>query len=76
MSESLSASYRWMQQQEAWGDMNRFLDKLIADSNNDLDITPIEHLSATVAAHGRGIREAVKRLRTHIDYQIVGGPKK
>ena len=75
MSESISASYKWVQQQEAWGDLNRFLDKLVADSNRDLDIMAVEHLSATVAAHGRGMRDAVTKIRSHIDYQIVGGPK-
>jgi hypothetical protein len=75
MSESLSASYKWVQQQEAWGDLSRFLDKLITDSNRDLDVMAVEHLSATVAAHGRGMRDAVAKIRAHIDYQTVGGPK-
>lgn len=75
MSESLSGSYKWVQQQEAWGDLSRFMDKLVLDSNSDLDLTPVEHLSATVAAHARGMRDAIKRIRAHIDYQIVGGPK-
>lgn len=75
MSETLSASYRWMMQQEAWGDLQRFLDKIVADSNRDLDVMPVEHLSATVAAYGRGMREAVQKIRNHIDYETMGGPK-
>ncbi len=75
MSESLSASYRWVMQQEAWGDLDRFLDKLVTDSNRDLDVMAVEHLSATVAAHGRGMRDAVAKIRSHIEYQLVGGPK-
>lgn len=75
MSDSLSASYRWMQQQESWGDLNRFLDELVSISNKDLDNMAVENLSATVAAHGRGIRDAVQKIRAHVDYALVGGPK-
>lgn len=75
MNESLSASYRVVQQHEAWRDLNKFLDTLIIESSRDLDLMPIEHLSGTVAAHGRGMRDAIKKIRAHIDYQISGGPK-
>ena len=75
MSESLAASYRWIQKQEAWSDLDAFLTQLISDSTKDLDIMPVEHLSATVAAHGRGMRDAVQKIRAHIDYALSGVPK-
>lgn len=76
MSDSLSASYRWIMQQEAWGDLSKYLDSLIIESDKQLDVMPIEQLSATVAAHGRGMRDAVAKIRSHIEYEMVGGPKK
>lgn len=74
-SETLSASYRWIMQQEAWSDLNHLMDGLIKDSNRDLDTMPIEKLSGTVAAHGRGMRDAVQKIRAHVDYALGGGPK-
>lgn len=75
MNESLTASYRAMQQQEAWHDLLNLMDKIVEDSNKELDVIAVEHLSATVAAHGRGMRDAVKRLRSHMERSLMGNPQ-
>lgn len=74
MSKSLSESYQWCHQQEAWTDLMELLQKIVDDSNKELDVMAVEHLSATVAAHGRGMRDAIARIKKHIDYEMSGGP--
>ena len=75
MSEHLTESYKWLVQQSAWKDLEALLSKIVSDSNKDLDFMDIDKLSATVAAHARGLRDAVAKIRSHVDYQLGGGPK-
>lgn len=64
-----------MIKQPAFTDLVAFMSQVVGESNKDLDVMPVEHLSATVAAHGRGMRDAVEKIRKHIDYQLSGGPQ-
>lgn len=75
MSTPNSESYRWLIKQEAWRELNEVMEKIILDSTRELDTIPVEQMSITVAAHGRGMRDAVARLRHHVDYRVNGGPK-
>lgn len=75
MNAAHSESYRWLIKQEAWRDLSEVMEKIIQDSTRELDTIPVEQMSIAVAAHGRGMRDAVARLRHHVDYRVNGGPK-
>jgi hypothetical protein len=70
IAKETAASYQRMMQEYAWRKLDGFLSELIEKSNSELDVMAVEHLSATVAAHGRGVRDAVKAIRTHVDYAL------
>lgn len=71
----LTGEYKILVTNPAWRDLDELMTKISAESNKELDYMPLERLSATVAAHARGLREAVAKIRAHVDYQLGGGPK-
>lgn len=71
----LTGEYKILVSNPAWRDLDELLTKIHNESNTDLDSIHLTNLNVSFAAHARGLREAVRRIRSHVDYQLGGGPK-
>lgn len=66
----LAESYATMRGLIAWRDLDVFMTQLSQESVKHLDEMPVQALTLADAAHSRGIREAIDRIRRHIGFQI------
>jgi len=73
VARELGVSYREMTQIYAWKDLDALMTKIVQDSNHEVDLAAIEHLNVAMVARARGLREAVDKIRKHVDYAMNGG---
>lgn len=71
----MANAYREMQMSVAWKDLNDLFEKIVTESNREVDQIPIESLEVSIVAKARGLREAIDRIRKHIGYRTSEGPK-
>lgn len=69
----LSESYSSLANTIAWRDLEAFLDILVQQSIKTEDQVNIQNLTLAEAAKGRGIREAVDKIRRHVSFYVSGG---
>jgi hypothetical protein len=73
IAREIGASYRRCTQEYAWKDLTDYMTKIVDESNHDVDVKDIEFLSVALVARSRGLREAIDKIRKHIDYALNGG---
>jgi hypothetical protein len=68
----IADSYRTIVSTIAWRDLEKFLDSIEENSNKDIDAIQISELTLSEIGRSRGLREAVNKIRSHVDYLLNG----
>lgn len=73
LAKELAASYHQLTLLYAWKDLSDLMDRIVQESNRQVDTCPTENLIVAVVAEARGFRKAVDKIRKHMDFAMNGG---
>lgn len=72
VKKELSTAYLSMIQSSAWKDLENKMTQMIEDSNRDVDNKPIHDMTVADVARARGVREAITKIRVHVNFYLNG----
>jgi len=64
--------YRTMMELSAWKDFSKQMDSVFEQATKDEDAMPIADLGLAKIGECRGRRNAITKLKKHIDYVLAG----
>jgi hypothetical protein len=73
IASEMAIAYRQMCDMSAWKDLERLLEKMLKESNSQVDEVAIKDLTVADVAQSRGIRYVVGKIRRHIEEALNGG---